>query len=56
MNRHHFLAGLVGLPLSARDTAKPNLVFTLADDFGWRDLACYGNDFFLTPNLDRLAA
>jgi arylsulfatase A-like enzyme len=34
---------------------KPNLVFILVDDLGWRDLACYGSTFYETPNLDRLA-
>ncbi len=37
-------------------TARPNLVFILADDLGWRDLGCYGSTFYETPNLDRLAA
>ena len=35
---------------------RPNLVFILIDDLGWRDLACYGSSFYETPNLDRLAA
>ena len=34
---------------------KPNFVFILMDDLGWRDLACYGSSFYETPNLDRLA-
>src|SRR4051794_10098579 len=34
---------------------RPNLIFILADDFGWRDLGCYGSTFYETPNLDRLA-
>ncbi len=34
----------------------PNLVFILADDLGWSDLACYGADLHETPNLDRLAS
>jgi hypothetical protein len=25
------------------ESRKTNFVFILADDFGWRDLACYGN-------------
>jgi arylsulfatase A-like enzyme len=33
-----------------------NFVFVLADDLGWRDLACYGDPFHETPNLDRLAS
>lgn len=35
---------------------RPNVIFILADDFGWRDLGCYGSAFYETPNLDRLAA
>ena len=35
---------------------RPNLVFILADDLGWGDLASYGQKKFATPNLDRLAA
>jgi len=34
---------------------KPNIIFILADDLGWKDLACYGNPFNETPNLDKLA-
>jgi arylsulfatase A-like enzyme len=35
--------------------ARPNFVFILVDDLGWRDLGCYGSEFYETPNLDRLA-
>ena len=35
---------------------KPNILFILIDDLGWRDLGCYGSSFYETPNLDRLAA
>jgi len=34
---------------------RPNVVFILADDLGWRDLGCYGSTFYETPNLDALA-
>ena len=35
---------------------QPNIVFILADDMGYGDLACYGNKYIRTPNIDRLAA
>lgn len=35
---------------------RPNIVFILLDDMGWRDLGCYGSSFYETPVLDRLAA
>jgi uncharacterized sulfatase len=36
--------------------SSPNIVILYADDLGWSDLACYGNKFHHTPNLDKLAA
>ena len=36
--------------------SKPNIIFILIDDLGWRDLASYGSEFYETPNLDKLAA
>lgn len=32
-----------------------NVVLIVADDFGGRDLGCYGSTFYRTPNIDRLA-
>ncbi len=34
---------------------RPNILFILIDDLGWRDLTCYGSTFYETPHLDRLA-
>jgi arylsulfatase A-like enzyme len=34
---------------------RPNFVFFLVDDLGWRDLGCFGSTFYETPNVDRLA-
>jgi len=35
--------------------AKPNIVYILADDMGYGELGCYGQDKIETPNLDALA-
>ena len=37
------------------DQLKSNVVFILIDDLGWRDLGCYGSDYYKTPNIDLLA-
>lgn len=45
-------------PLQAGDAPapkRPNIVFVLADDLGWSDLACYGSQVHETPHLDRFA-
>ncbi len=38
------------------DERRPNVVFFLLDDLGWRDLGCYGSSFYETPNIDRFAS
>ena len=33
----------------------PNIILILADDLGFGDLSCYGQETLTTPNIDRLA-
>ena len=50
---------LVSAPLAeAEDKPKgepPNIIFILADDLGYGDLACYGHPYAKTPHIDSLA-
>lgn len=34
---------------------KPNVVFLLVDDLGWKDMGCYGSNYYETPSIDQLA-
>ncbi len=49
------LALLAGSKAARAATAPPNILFILADDFGYADLSCYGRPDYTTPNIDRLA-
>lgn len=56
--------GLLGFLLNAiptlgderkTPTARPNVIFILADDLGWGDVGCFGQTKIPTPHLDALA-
>jgi len=44
------------LPTQSIAAQKPNIIYILADDLGYGDLACYGQERIKTPNIDRLAS
>ena len=37
----------------AQESESPNIVLIMADDLGWKDLHCYGNEHVDTPVLDK---
>ncbi len=40
---------------TGQEKPKPNIVFILADDLGYGELGCYGQEKIKTPNIDGLA-
>ncbi len=51
------LAGLSACKSAAQEQEAPmNVIYILADDLGYGDLSCYGQQKFQTPNLDRMAS
>ena len=46
---------LMSAAINPSFAARPNFVIILADDLGYADLSCYGNDRYQTPHLDQLA-
>jgi arylsulfatase A-like enzyme len=49
------LAAAFGLPATAQDAPRPNILYIVADDLGWADVGFHGSDI-ATPALDALAA
>jgi len=44
-----------GQKQQASTPGKPNVIYILADDMGYGELGCYGQQKIQTPNIDRLA-
>ncbi|MHC4744924.1 MAG: sulfatase [Planctomycetota bacterium] len=65
MNRREFLtrcgALMSGIVLSnqtlevRKSPTKPNIIFIMIDDMGWRDVGFMGSTYYETPNIDKLA-
>jgi len=57
MLRLPLLSGLLLCSIASFSSAAdhPNVIYILADDLGYGDLSCYGQEKFETPNIDRLA-
>ncbi len=49
------IAGISLPEVGACAADRPNVVFVLVDDYGWRDVGIEGSTFYETPNIDRLA-
>ncbi|HUG68414.1 MAG TPA: arylsulfatase [Pirellulaceae bacterium] len=67
MSLHHFHArlsvlffaaivlGSITLADIARGETRPNVIFILADDLGYGELGCYGQELIKTPRIDQMA-
>ena len=64
--RHQIIFGILSLALFnscsqkkavalANKETPPNVIFIIADDLGYADIAAYGSSFYETPNIDKLA-
>jgi arylsulfatase A-like enzyme len=48
--------GVFGVgPVASANEKRPNILLLLADDLGYGELGCYGQEVIRTPNIDRLA-
>ena len=46
---------LAALTVSTSAARAKNVVIFLVDDLGYKDLGCYGSDYYETPHIDQLA-
>ena len=50
-----FIHGAKGMAAGSGRARKPNFVFILIDDMGWKDLSFMGSKYYETPRIDKLA-
>ena len=48
------LLSLLVKSCNKNETIKPNVIFIIVDDLGYKDLGVYGSSFYETPNIDKL--
>lgn len=51
-----FTAAFALASLFCEAADKPNIIYILADDLGYNDLSCFGQDILTTPHIDKLAS
>jgi arylsulfatase A-like enzyme len=49
------IIAMVGCTSSTVEQSKPNVLFILADDFGYHDMSSSGSTYYETPNLDKIS-
>ncbi|MEZ6057716.1 MAG: sulfatase-like hydrolase/transferase [Planctomycetaceae bacterium] len=49
------LFGLSGISSAEGAERKPNIVYIIADEIGYYELSCLGNERIKTPNIDKMA-
>ncbi|WP_299557339.1 sulfatase [Seonamhaeicola sp.] len=55
INLYLLLIGCQSNKNEEKTSGKPNVLFILADDLGYKDLSAMGSEFYETPNIDKLA-
>lgn len=45
----------ISLNFYGQDKKKPNILFVIVDDWGYKDLSAHGSQIYQTPNVDKLA-